>query len=335
MDRRTFIKVSGAMAAQAAVLSSGKASAQTQVSSPATTLINPFEHKGQWYKAALHVHTTTSDGDVDLATRLAQYRSAGYQVVAVTDHWKTNDMTGCSDAGFLAITAMEAHPKTGTGAPNHHFVCLNLPHPFELDHDLPAQTLIDKVIAAGGTVIYAHPYWTAHSLEEMSEVSGYVAMEVFNATCHLRWNKGYSSVHWDQLLNKGKILPAVATDDVHKSADINRGWTMIKAPSLDTGAIMQAIASGCFYASSGPVIKDCRIEGNVIRVTTSPVKQVNFFFNSAAGGNVVEAESGTTLTTAEWAFGNGKRRCKWIRVEVVDQAGNHAWTNPLTVPPKA
>ena len=114
---------------------------------------------------------------------------------------------------------MEAHPKTGTGAPAHHFVCLNLPHPFELARDLPAQTLIDKVIEAGGKVIYAHPYWTAHSLEEMTEVSGYIGVEVFNAVCHLRWNKGHGSVHWDQLLNKGRLLPAVATDDVHKTSE--------------------------------------------------------------------------------------------------------------------
>ena len=331
MDRRAFIKISGAMATQAAVLSARESSAESKAASSATAIANPFEQKGQWYKAALHVHTTTSDGDVDVATRLAQYRAAGYQVVAVTDHWKTNDLSGCSDAGFLAITALEAHPKTGNGAPNHHFVCLNLPHPFVLDRELPAQIAIDKVIEAGGKVIYAHPYWTAHSVEEMSEVSGYVAMEVFNAVCHLRWNKGHSSVHWDQLLNKGKLLPAVATDDVHKSSEINHGWTMIKAQSLDTAAIMQAIASGCFYASSGPVIEDCRIEAGVIRIATSPVKQVNFFFNGSAGGYVVEAEDGGTLTSAQWAFSKGKRRCQWIRVEVVDQAGNRAWTNPLTV----
>jgi predicted metal-dependent phosphoesterase TrpH len=320
------------MAAQAAVASAKEGSAQTPAKPAATAIVNPFEQKGGWYKAALHVHTTTSDGDVDVATRLAQYRKAGYQVVAVTDHWKTNDLSGRSDAEFLAITAMEAHPKTGTGAPNHHFVCLNLPHPFELDRGLPAQALIDKVIAAGGKVIYAHPYWTAHSLEEMTEVSGYVAMEVFNATCHLRWNKGYNSVHWDQLLNKGKLLPAVATDDVHKSEELNHGWTMIKAQSLDTAAIMEAIASGCFYASCGPVIEDCRIEAGVIRIATSPVRQVNFFFNGSAGGQVVCAEGDNLLTSAQWAFDKGKRRCQWIRVEVVDQAGNRAWTNPLAVP---
>ena len=175
MDRRTFIKISGAMAAQAGVLSAQAAAAQTRAARPAMALTNPFEQEGHWYKAALHVHTKISDGDVDVATRLAQYRAAKYQVVAVTDHWKTNDLSGCSDYGFLAISGLEAHPKTGTGAPAHHFVCLNLPHPFKLSPDLPAQALIDKVIEAGGKVIYAHPYWSAHSLAEMTEVDGTTA----------------------------------------------------------------------------------------------------------------------------------------------------------------
>jgi len=331
MDRRTFIKISGAIAAQTAILPLHKAGAQTPSSPSATSLVNPFQQQGTWYKAALHVHTTASDGDVDLATRLAQYRAASYQVVAVTDHWKTNDLAGRSDAGFLAISGMEIHPKTGTGAPNHHFVCLNVPHPFEVPKDLPAQAAIDRVIAAGGKVIYAHPYWTAHSIEEMTEVSGYVGMEVFNGTCHLRWNKGHSSVHWDQLLNKGKMLPAVATDDVHKSAEINHGWTMVKAPSLDMAQIMQAIADGCYYASSGPAIEDCRIDAGAVRVTTSPVAQINFFFDGSAGGYVVQAGASDTLTSAQWSFGAEKRRRRWVRVEVVDQAGNRAWTNPLAL----
>jgi hypothetical protein len=329
MDRRAFVKISGALAAQATVFPVLQATAHLRPTAPGRSLTNPFTQAGQWYRVALHVHTTTSDGDVDVATRLAQYREANYQVVAVTDHWKTNDLSGCSDDRFLAINGMEAHPATGTGAPAHHFVCLDLPHPFELARDLPAQALIDQVIEAGGKVIYAHPYWTAHSLEEMTEVSGYVGVEVFNAVCHLRWNKGCGSVHWDQLLNKGRLLPAVATDDFHATAEINRAWTMVKAPSLDKAAILSAITSGCSYSSCGPVIEDCRIEGDAIRIATSPVKQITFYFDGAAGGHVVRAEAGRTLAEARWSFGSGSRRCRWIRIEVVDPDGNCAWTNPL------
>jgi hypothetical protein len=83
------------------------------------------------------------------------------------------------------------------------------------------------------------------------------------------------------------------------------------------------------------VIEDCRIEAGGIQIATSPVRQASFFFDGSAGGHVVQAEDRQTLTSAQWSFGGGKRRYRWIRVEVVDQAGNHAWTNPLAIAPKA
>lgn len=201
MDRRVFIKSAGLLAAYEAAFSGNSAAAHPQQPRPRPVPpVNPFESEGRWYKAALHVHTTTSDGDVDVPTRIAQYRKLGYDVVAVTDHWKTNDLSGFSDTEFLAISGMEAHPKTGTGAPAHHLLCLDIPHPFELDKNLPAQELVDKVINVGGIVIYAHPYWTMHTLDEMSEIEGYIGVEVFNAICQLGCGKGFNNVHWDQVL---------------------------------------------------------------------------------------------------------------------------------------
>jgi hypothetical protein len=335
MKRRTFVGLSG-LAAAGAALGSRQAGAESPRQPPKPSVfLNPFEQEGTWYKAALHVHTTTSDGDVDVATRLAQYRKAGYQVVAVTDHWKTNDLTGLSDAGFLAINSMEAHPQTGTGAPAHHFVCLDLPHPFELSKTLSAQALIDTVRTAGGKVVYAHPYWTAHSIAEMLEVGGYAAVEVYNAHCDLASRKGFNQAHADQLFNRGILAGLTAVDDVHKSAWLNVGWTMIRARSLTKADVMDAFAKGCTYASCGPAIEDFRVGDGTVRLRCSPVAEIRFHFNGSGGGRLHEAPHGETITTAEWKFAGGRKSPEWIRAEVVDPAGKHAWTNPLAIAPKA
>jgi hypothetical protein len=336
MDRRMFIKTTSVVAANTAVLS-GRSSAAEKASRPQQEQaenappLNPFEQKGNWYKAALHVHTTTSDGDVDVQTRLAQHREAGYDVVAVTDHWKTNDLTPYTDEKFLAINSMEAHPQTATGAPAHHFVCLDLPHPFELAKDLPAQELIDKVRDAGGKVIYAHPYWTAHTLEELLEVSGYIGVEVYNSHCDLAAAKGYSYVHIDQLLNKGKVFSLTSVDDIHRSNWLGLGWTMIKADALNKAAVMDAIEKGSFYASCGPVIEDCRIEDGEIKITTSAAEKIRFLFDSGGGGREYRADQGKTITQASWKFADNRRPVKWIRAEVVDKEGKYAWTNPFFI----
>jgi len=331
MDRRGFMMLAGGLAAQLALPSHRVLAESAPAAAP--SLPNPFLQEGRWFKAAFHAHTTTSDGNVDVPTRLAQYRERGYQVVAITDHWKTNDLSQYAEENFLPIVGMEFHPRTQTGAPSHHFVALNLPHPFELDRNLPAQQMVDAVLATGAVVIYAHPYWTAHSIAEMLEVTGYSGVEVFNAGCELECGRGHSSVHWDQLLNKGRIVGGLATDDVHGEIELNRGWTMIKAPSLDVASIMKAVREGAYYASAGPEILDCRIEEGVIRVTTGAVQEIKFVVDGAGGGHVARAKAGETITSAEWTFGTSRRKYRWIRVEVIDEQGNHAWTNPLLLPP--
>ena len=40
-------------------------------------------------------------------------------------------------------------------------------------------------------------------------------IEVFNAGCELEVGRGLSSVHWDELLEDGRLCPALVTDDSH------------------------------------------------------------------------------------------------------------------------
>ena len=292
------------------------------------TLTNPFEAEGKWFKAALHVHTTNSDGDVDVATRLSQYRDKGFDVVAITDHRTTNDLSGFSDKKFLALSSIEFHPETYSGAPTHHFLGYGLPHPYKYDDSLTAQEMIDDIKSKGAKVFYAHPYWTGHTYVEMTEVSGYLGVEVHNQVCENMADSGSGRMHWDQMLNKGHVLTGLANDDVHKSSEVGKAWTMIRAAKLDDKSILEALEKGCFYASTGPEIKDYRISSDLkINVECSSVEKIIFRTNGAGNGKVFKAENGDELTNAEWDLSS--RKPKWIRCEVTDKEGNTAWTNPI------
>jgi len=330
MQRRSFIKF-GAVAA-GAFCSLGKAAVAQKKPAPAPEKPappgNPFLQEGNWYKAQLHAHTTTSDGDVPVATRLKQYRDLGYHVVAITDHWKTNDLSSFSDEKFLAINSMEAHPKTSTGAPAHHFVCLDLPHPFELDRNQSAQSLIDKVHEVGGKVIYAHPYWTCHTLDEMRSVNGFIGIEVYNAVCDLNWRKGYADPHIDQAFNKVGLFFITSVDDVHKTDQINNGWVMVKAKELTKSAIMEAIGKGHLYASNGTEITDFRVEKGATTLKCKQAAEIRFFYDGPAAGHYVVAGADKPLEEASWKLPSG---IKWVRAEVISTEGKRAWTNPIAL----
>jgi hypothetical protein len=291
------------------------------------TLTNPFETEGQWFKTALHVHTTSSDGDVDVVTRLNQYRAKGFDVVAITDHRTTNDLSGFSDKKFLALSSIEFHPETYSGAPAHHFLGYGLPHPYKYNNKLSAQEMIDDIKSKGAKVFYAHPYWTGHTYVEMTEVSGYLGVEVHNQVCQGA-DSGSGRMHWDQLLNKGHVLTGLASDDVHKSSEVGKAWTMIRATELNEISILEALEKGCFYASAGPIIEDYQLSSDLrIQVACSPAQKIVFRTSGAGNGKVFYAENGNDLRSAAWDLSS--KNPAWIRCEVTDKDGHTAWTNPI------
>ena len=78
------------------------------------------------FKANLHTHTTLSDGKFSAAEVVTLYREAGYDVLAFTDHWKTNPVSSYEAQGMTLLSGMELHP----GGPRNitwHFLALGLP----------------------------------------------------------------------------------------------------------------------------------------------------------------------------------------------------------------
>ncbi len=328
MKRRNFFKLAG-ISALSAISPNIFANGIERSATRKNLMINPFKEKGKWYKAALHVHTTTSDGDVDVPTRIKQYRDKGFDVVAITDHRKTNDLSGYSSANFLAVSGIEFHPETFSGAPTHHLLGIGLPHPYNYNNSLSAQEMIDDIKSKGAKVFYAHPYWTGHTFVEMTEVSGYLGVEVHNEVCQGA-DSGNGRVHWDQMLNKGYVLSGLATDDVHKSDAVGKAWTMIKAAKPDEKSILEALEKGCFYATKGPEIEDFSVDENlIVSVKCSSVQKITFRTSGSGNGNVFTSKDSKGMNSAEWDL--SKKKPKWVRCEVTDENGNTAWTNPVYI----
>jgi predicted metal-dependent phosphoesterase TrpH len=317
--------IAAAMLAVAGMAWAAENAAKAIMTAAPSKFVNPFVVDGKWYRANLHTHTTLSDGDVNLPVRVKQYRDKSYQVLAVTDHERTNNVSGYSDKDFLLISGMETHPKSGVEVP-YHFVCLNIPEGLTFTADVNAAERIRRVKAAGGEIIFAHPYWSGHTINQLLAVEGYIGIEVFNGI-FARTGKGYSSVQWDDLLNAGHIMPAMANDDLHDSNMIGQSWTMIKAKELTIDAIMNALRNGCYYATCGPVFEDFRVEQGFAKVKCSPVAEIHVFAEN--GWDFYDSVANNkSLTSAQYKLSQGIR---YVRAEVVDANGKHAWTNAIEV----
>ena len=286
--------------------------------------VNPFRLPGKWYKANLHCHTTTSDGELSPACLIEGYRDTDYSVVALTDHRTTNDVAGLSDEDLLVVSGMEYHPLRPTGE-IFHLVGIHLPHGFTLDDPDDANRSIAQVKEAGGETILAHPYWCGQDFGAFSHLKGLVAMEVFNGFCDRR-GRGSSENEWSQCLDRGSWLMAAASDDFHSGdrADFDSGWTWLKMPSLSPENVLNALRTGACYASSGPEIHDYGIVDGQLHIACSPARRI-FFMGGPAQGQRETAPEGECITSAvfdvpDWPF---------VRAVVQDATGRRAWTQPL------
>jgi hypothetical protein len=167
-------------------------------------------------------------------------------------------------------------------------------------------------------------------------LDGCFALEIYNGGCEVDDAKGFSTVHWDDLLAAGRQIWGLAVDDAHwrdGTKDAGLGWVWLKAPDLRREAILSALEVGCFYASTGPKIHSVTFDQSNFRVYVecSPAALIDFVGNGPASTRVLAAP-GQTLTRASCRLRRGQ---KYVRVACQDGRGQQAWSNPVFLDPVA
>ncbi len=289
-------------------------------------MVNPFEKSGKWFKANFHVHTTTSDGKLSACEVVKKYRSAGYNVLAITDHRKTNDVSGMSNKKMLVISGMEYHPSCPGKPVPYHIVGLNIPHGFEFDEPDNVLRCVRQIKKIGGESILAHPYWSGQAYEDFKKLlNKIIAVEVYNATCN-RHGRPCSENEWVYCLDRGRSLPCIGNDDAHfvPGDDVFGCWTWLKMRSLTVKNVINAIKTGCCYVSCGPTIKDFRLKNGEVHIRCSPVSTI--YFTGDPGRGFRKCATGKKLAAS---FSIEIPPWNYVRAVVVDVNGRRAWTNPI------
>jgi hypothetical protein len=167
-------------------------------------------------------------------------------------------------------------------------------------------------------------------------------IEVYNAGGELESGRGLSAVHWDELLEAGRLCHAIATDDSHHPGlDSGFAWTWVRVEERSSEAVLAALAAGAFYSSTGPAIHEVLRDGETVEMRCSPVRAVTLVsartLGSAVnagrlgyrhGGRVLAENDDGLIVHARLEL---PQPALHARVEVTDAAGRKAWANPFRV----
>jgi hypothetical protein len=301
----------------------------------------PFSADGRWLRCALHAHTTNSDGELSPSLLVRHYERAGFDVLAITDHWIRT--VESSTERLLVIPSTELDASMGERGREAHVLGVGVEaDPEEPGAEFPslAET-VAWISRSGGLAFLAHPYWSGLRVPEFAGCEGLLGLEVYNAGCELEVGRGMSGVHWDDALEvDGRVWFGIAVDDSHHPGfDSARAWTWVRAPEHTREAVLEALRTGSFYSSTGPRIEDLTVDDGVVDVRTTPAESVRLLTGRTRGaavnagrlgyayrGEVLETSPDGAITAARLS---APRQAPYGRVEVTDATGRKAWTNPL------
>jgi hypothetical protein len=295
----------------------------------------PFDKPGRFYKGNLHAHSADSDG-----TRLPEelaglYREAGYDFLAITDHFRerygfpVTDTRPYRREDFTTLLAAELHaPETRLGV-DWHILAVGLPPDFPpRGPSEGGPDLARRAVEAGAFVGIAHPAWYGLTPQDAETLEGAAhAVEVYN---HSALEDNDRSDGWylaDALLAEGRRTYAFASDDAHLregAPDVFGGWVQVRSEALEPEAILGALKAGCYYSSQGPEIHAVEVLERSVVVRCSPARGVflggrGYARARALGEGITECELPLDLFVGS----------AHLRVTVVDAAGRRAWTNPV------
>ncbi|HSK03392.1 MAG TPA: CehA/McbA family metallohydrolase [Kofleriaceae bacterium] len=290
------------------------------------------------------------------------YESRGYDWIALTDHNRVSEAGGSTEGqpavrfpaqGLIVLAGIELTYNPAKCLPKGHAsgkcrIHVNLIGPtarpdgkvsWGLGQRLPDERLpkyqaaLDLHRAFGGLAQVNHPQWfwgmTGDLLAELAR-RGVRLVEIANVQFE-KWNRGdkdfpSTEALWDAALAAGVTLWGVASDDAHHYDGGGKwpaggGWVVVKA-RRDPQAILDSLAAGRFYASTGVVLDRAEVSGGelVVEIAAADGRPhtIEFVENGVRVAPVKERVARRALP-----------RTGYVRAVVTRDDGKRAWVQPV------
>jgi hypothetical protein len=295
-----------------------------------------------WYKGNIHTHTTKSDGDADPEVVVKWFMEHDYDFLVLSDHNHRTILEHEVEGGPLMIPGEEVSARIQTGSIPIHINGIGISRVVEPYHgDEIVDTIqrnVNAILDAGGIASINHPnYQWAFDHTHVRQVDGASLMEVFNGS-PVTNNEGgpgkfTAEEIWDGVLSAGKVIFGTATDDSHRYYDYHpgmsnpgRGWVVVRATELTVNAIVDGLAMGEFYSSTGIVLEELEQSDESVSLTIK--EESDFIFTttfSGKDGKVLAEETGLSVSYSI------KGDEGYVRATVRSSSGGKAWTQPVFV----
>jgi predicted metal-dependent phosphoesterase TrpH len=232
------------------------------------------------YRGDLHAHTCYSDGREAPAIVAANYRKAGFDFLAITDHERYEPSIEAINAyrdtplDIRLFPGEEVHPQEnsthyihfgGTSSVNklmrsdwaryHREVAeiaagLDIPESLNRKEFASCQWVCREIHKAGGLAVMVHPHWiddrAYHVREDMAaymlKAKCFDAFELIGGQT-LQENLPQVAL-WQQLRAEGNVMPVLGNSDSHGTVNgawFNLAMSIVFAESPELPAIMDAI----------------------------------------------------------------------------------------------
>lgn len=303
----------------------------------------------------------SGDSTTPIPDVMRWYESRGYDWIALTDHNRVSEVSGATAGqpavhtpaqGLLVLSGIELTYNPAKCLPRGHEsgkcrIHVNLLGPtarpegkvsWGLGQRLPDERLpkyqaaLDLHRTLGGLAQLNHPQWywgmTGELLTELAR-RGVRLVEISNVQFE-KWNRG-DAAHpstealWDAALGAGVTLWGIASDDAHHYHGGGKwpaggGWVAVKA-RRDPHAILDALAMGRFYASTGVVLERAEASGGELVVELAPSER--------APHTIEFIENGARVaSTSERSARRAIPQTGYVRAVVTRQDGKRAWVQP-------
>lgn len=297
--------------------------------------------EGRFWRGNLHCHSDRSDGLCAPEEVAAAYREAGYDFIALSDHfeeqygWRITDTRDLRASGFTTLVGAELSSGPWRDGTTYWVSAVGLPPDFGAPPAVDPADVIRRARDAGAFVVLLHPRLNNLPVEAADRLPAFDAIDAVEIYNHNNFgsapDRADGAYMVDGLLERGRRILINAGDDAHFAFPGDRfgGWIEVWAETLDPSALLASLKSGSYYSTQGPRIERLELDGDRLHVSTSPAHAIAL---GGAGdrwldGSSVLNQHGGLVSAA--TFDLAAFRGSYCRVTVVDADGRRAWSNPI------